>query len=217
MWNWCVCHGMCVNCRKTKEMLIYFGKMFSESFVPHIVINGEDIERVSSFKLLGIVFSDDLTWSKHVSFMLGKISNRYFIIYELRRIGFPFTDIMSIYCSLIRSVLEYACVVWHSGLTVGESTELERVQMRVLRILYPDLSYSDALALSGLERLDTRRERMVREMFEQIKNPNHILHDLLPLRSTCHTTRDNYEYELPRCKTNRYARSFFPYCIRKKY
>ena len=202
---------------KTKEMLIYFGKLFNDSCVPNIVINGEAIERVGTFKYLDLVFSNDLSWSKHVSFMLDKISRRYFIIYELIRFGLPLVDIISVYCSLIRSVLEYACVVWHSGLTVGESTELERVQKRVLRILYPDRSYSEALALSGLERLDARRERMVREIFQEIKNPGHILHDLLPLRPACRPTRDDYEFEMPRCKTNRYSRSFIPYCIRKRY
>jgi len=33
------------------------------------------------------------------------------------RSGVPTCDILCVYCSVIRSVLEYACAVWHPGLT----------------------------------------------------------------------------------------------------
>jgi len=29
----------------------------------------------------------------------------------------PMNDIVCVYCSIIRSILEYACPVWHPGLT----------------------------------------------------------------------------------------------------
>jgi hypothetical protein len=48
------------------------------------------------------------------------------------------------------------CPVWHSGLTAAQSTDIEREQKRCLRIVYPELSYRDALFVSGLEELATR-------------------------------------------------------------
>ena len=60
------------------------------------------------------------------------------------------TDIVYIYCSVIRSVLEYACPVWHPGLTSKLSKDIERVQKRCFRIIFPQLSYSEALDKSGL-------------------------------------------------------------------
>ena len=62
-------------------------------------------------------------------------------------------DVIAVYCSLIRSILEYACPVWHCGLTKGQSDEIEGVQRRCLKILFPDLSYKDALQITGLELL----------------------------------------------------------------
>jgi len=38
------------------------------------------------------------------------------------------------------------------------------------------------ITLSGLERLDDRRENITEQMFRQIKSPTHPLHSLLPLQ-----------------------------------
>lgn len=150
--------------------------------------------------------------------MLKKISKRYYIIFQLARIGIPHHEIILIYCSIIRSVLEYTCAVWHSGLTTTLTDDVERVQKRCLRIIYPNISYEDALAVSGLERLSVRREKNTRDLFYEIQQPDHVLHSLLPLRPIHNISiRDNYLYSLPSAKTNRYFNSFIPYCIRKRY
>ena len=77
-------------------------------------------------------------------------------------------------------MLEYACPDWHRGLTAGQSTDIERVQKRVLRIIFPNLHYEEELERTGLERLDTRRDRITRDTFETIKEPSHVLRYLLP-------------------------------------
>jgi hypothetical protein len=59
--DWCSLNGMTINNKKTKEMLIYFGKKFNkESFSP-LDINEAFIEHVDSFKLLCVIFSSDLS------------------------------------------------------------------------------------------------------------------------------------------------------------
>jgi len=71
-----------------------------------------------------------------------------FVIYlrlEYRHAIFFIYYIHYIYCSVVRSVLEYACAVWHPGLSNNLSKDIERVQKRCLKIIYPNLSYSEAL------------------------------------------------------------------------
>ena len=215
--SWCGDSGMRVNPLKTKEALIYFGKLFSGSYVPRITINGEQIERVNTFKFLGVIFNSELSWSDHVRYMLDKIARRYFIIHQLSRIGLNHKDIVSVYCAVMRSVLEYACVVWHPGLTATESAEIERVQKRVLRIIFPHLRYKDALLMAKLERLDVRRENLMRTTFNGVKSPSHILNHLLTLRVGVRSTRSQYPYELPRHRTVRFTKSFFTYCVKNRY
>ena len=42
---------------------------------------------------------------------------------------------------------------WHPGLTKKLSKDIERVQKRCLKLLYPSTSYPEALIRSGLDRL----------------------------------------------------------------
>ena len=215
---WCDENSMRINTKKTKEAIRNFSKSVDRKKVPPLTNNGALIERVSSFKLLGIIFSSDLSWGQHVSYILNKVAKRYYIIFQLARIGITPSDIILIYCAIMRSVLEYACAVWHCGLTANQSDDLERVQRRVLRIIYPNLSYHDALFVSGLERLCVRRERITRVLFEDIQNPRHVLHTLLTFKLNHNfNTRDNYLLVSPPARTMRYSNSFIPYCIRKQY
>ena len=216
--EWCVDNHMQINAKKTKEMVIYFGKKFAKDAVPFVTFTSDQIERVDTFKLLGVMFSSDLSWGPHVLYLLSKVSKRYYLIFQLARVGVAHHDIILIYCAIIRSVLEYACAVWHSGLTSAQSNDIERVQKRCLRIIFPELSYSDALFVAGLDRLSVRREQIVRDTFKNMQLPSHILHNLLPSKHDHQfNSRDKYSYLLPVARTQRYANSFIPYCIRKRY
>ena len=117
---------MRINNDKTKELTIYFGRRHLVSDVPELTVGGINIEKVCSFKVLGVIISQDLTWKEHVL-----ACKRLFIIYQLIRSGISVADVIAIYCSLIRSVLEYCSPVWHCGLSLGQSTEIESVQKRV--------------------------------------------------------------------------------------
>ena len=131
---------MVINTSKTQEMVVYFCKQLCVDDTPLICINGRHIKRVVSFKLLGVVISLDVTWEAHVSYILSKTSRRIYCILNLRKADVPTHDIVYIYCSVIRSVLEYACFVWHPGLTSKLSKDIERVQKRCLRIIFPQFS-----------------------------------------------------------------------------
>ena len=82
---WTEQNHMCVNESKTKEMLIYFGTKHNPSELARIHINLKEIERVESFKLLGLVLSSDLSWSEHVDYMLRKVAKRMHCIHYLVR------------------------------------------------------------------------------------------------------------------------------------
>ena len=213
--DWTRLNHMRINESKTKEMLIYFGSKYNPDVVRNITINSVDIERVATFKLLGVMFSNDLSWTEHVHYILKKVAKRMYCMHYLTRAGIKECDSVIIYCSIIRSVLEYACPVWHSGLTIKQSDEIERVQQRCLKLIFPGCSYDEAL---GLEKLATRRENQTRELFVEMKNENHVLHSLLPYRdSSCLRTRNSYPLTIPITKSTRYGRAFIPYCISKRY
>ena len=111
-----------------------------------ITIYGNQIERVSSHKLLGVVIQDDLKWCNHIEMITKKGSKRLHILRVLRCSLISANDLLKVYLSLIRSVSEYCCKVWYPNLPIYLSDRIERIQKRAFRIMYPTLSYEDALS-----------------------------------------------------------------------
>ena len=100
------------------------------------------------------------------------------------RAGIAHSDLARFYCSVIRSTLEYACQVFHCNLPLYISEEIERIQRRTLRVIFPDCSYSEGLAKAGLTTLYDRRSTLCKELFSVIDTQgNHKLSHLLPVRS----------------------------------
>ena len=176
--EWSARNLMTINAEKTKEMMISFSN--KPVAPPPVTINNTAIERTETFKLLGVVLSNKLDWSDHCEYLHTKGSQRLYLLVLLRPAGVPDHDILRIYTSMIRSVLEYAAPVWHTSLSQEQSERLESVQKRALRVVYPDLSYRRALSLTGMQTLHQRREDTAREFFVQLLQPGHKLHYLLP-------------------------------------
>jgi hypothetical protein len=147
---------MKVNADKTKAMHMTFSRKDYQA--PAISVDGKDIELVDTFKLLGVVISADLTWGAHVDYIHEKCARRLYLLVLLKRAGVSVGDILRIYVSMFRSVMEYACPVWHTSLTAGQTDKLESIQRCAFRILHPELSYAKALVKTGELRLSQRRE-----------------------------------------------------------
>ena len=91
--------------------------------------------------------SSDLKWMEHVDAITSKAASRLYFLKQLRQADVPTTDLLHFYTTVVRPVLEYACPVWHSGLTVAQSNLLESVQKRAIRIVYPDADHSGVARL----------------------------------------------------------------------
>ena len=97
-------------------------------------INGEPFEIVESAKVLGVTLTSDLKWNKHVSDIVEKASKRLHLLKQLKRAEVETSSLYKFYTACIRSVVEYACQVFHSSLPSYLSSEIESVQKRALRI-----------------------------------------------------------------------------------
>ena len=56
--------NMRLNEKKGKDMVINFLK-YQPTVITPIQLNGIVIDRVSSYKLLGVIISNDLSWNEH--------------------------------------------------------------------------------------------------------------------------------------------------------
>ena len=210
--KWSEVNNTKLNAKKTKELCVSFSKTIVTP--PNITLNDMQIEKVTTTKLLGVTISDDLKWEVHVSEMYCKASTRLYFLRMLRHAGLDTADLLKVYLTMVRPILEYACQVWHPGLTRGQSDTLESIQRRALRTIYPGMDYTEALTISGLTSLSDRRTCLCRRLFENMQNSSHKLHHLLPMEKTnVHNLRSINKYEPKKCRTNRYKNSFVPYCL----
>ena len=94
------------------------------------------------------------------NYITKKAVQRLWMIRRLKEMGANNEELLDVYCKQIRSVFKYAALVWHPGLTVANTLSIERVQKACLAIILGQryISYSNALQLASLDRLDTRRE-----------------------------------------------------------
>ena len=109
-------------------------------------------------------------------------------------------------------MLEYACPVWHTSLPMYLSDNIETIQKRCLRTIFPGHSYDDARSISNLPTLFERRTKLCQSYFRKMHNADHKLNKLLP-------NQRNISYDLityntlpvPLARTDRFKRSLIPW------
>ena len=79
---------------------------------PPIFLAGAEIDSVGSFKFLGIYISSDLSWTKHCDVIVKKANCRHSAIRKPKGARVKENDLVAVYCSLIRSILEYGSVAF---------------------------------------------------------------------------------------------------------
>ena len=209
---WTIQNDMKINKRKIKELFIDFSK--TRTNFPTIRIDGTDTQRVTEAKLLVITITSNLTWNVHVDEITRKGGKRLFLLLQLKRSDIPVEDLLTVYITVVRLTLEYACPVWSTSLTLDLQSDMDRVQRHAMNIIYPNTPYIEALANAHLSSLKQRRAQLCEHFFTQIEQPQHKLHKLLPKpRTTTHNTRCRTRYSLPRLKTNRTQNCFINWCL----
>lgn len=196
-----------LNAKKCKEMQIDFRR--NKTDIHPIYIAEQAIDKVSSYKLLGLWIDDDLKWNTNTIYITKKAVKRLYFLKILKSYGAPTNDLKAFYIAVIRSTLEYAAQVWNGNLTHQQSADIERIQKRALRIIYAVYDYDQLLHKSGLKTLRERRDNLCVDLIKNMSKPSHKLHSLLPkkigqVRERDTRTNDqsyyNYTYKTERFK-----------------
>ena len=126
-------NDMKLNLLKTKFML--FNQCKSIDFMPALNIDGADIELVEEMRLLGVVLTSDLKFSRNTQYIVERGYKRVWMLRRLKSLGASDHQLVDVYIKQVRSVLELAFPVWHSSLTVADKISIERVQKSALQII----------------------------------------------------------------------------------
>ena len=204
---------------------------FSDKNTPpkDLYLDNKKIEPCESLKLLGVILSNDLKWSKNTAQICSKGNRRFYFLHRLKQFGLSKEELIKGWKSMIRPITEYAAPLWHSGLTEADIKKLEKLQKRALGIIlgttYIDnkryytfenkhLNYNEALEKTGLVSLAMRRETLTGKFaLDAFKNERH--NDIFT-KKVFERTAGRYEPKVQEkhCATERYYKSAVPYMSR---
>uniref|UniRef100_A0A8C1WEF3 Reverse transcriptase domain-containing protein n=1 Tax=Cyprinus carpio TaxID=7962 RepID=A0A8C1WEF3_CYPCA len=195
--GWCKKHNLTLNIIKTKEIILDFRKSNHPGHSA-LYINREAVERVNSFKCLGLTVSEDLSWGNNITLAVGKAQQRLFFLRKLKRAKLPHKFMISFYNCAIHSVLTYGLLVSFSSCTVAEQQMIQRVVKTAGKIIETVLPEVSTVSTSCCLR---RTRNIIKDRF----HPTHSLFHLLP---------SGRRYRSLQARTTRMAKSLYPQAVR---
>ena len=201
---------MKINPNKTK--IIKFNLSRKNDFPPEFHLsNDQTLEVVSHVKLVGLFVSHDLKWQMNTDYICSRGSQKLWILRRLTKYNLDEFKILDVYKKEVRSILEYAAPVWHSGLTQQQSKQIERIQKQAFKIIlgHEYISYDVACTILAMEPLHIRRTQLClnfakkdlkksKSFFMKVTKPTQT-------RSIKKLVKEN------NCRTKRFQNSSIPY------
>uniref|UniRef100_A0A8C7KSN5 Reverse transcriptase domain-containing protein n=1 Tax=Oncorhynchus kisutch TaxID=8019 RepID=A0A8C7KSN5_ONCKI len=196
---WCQENNLTLNVNKTKEMIVDFRKQQREH--PPIHIDGTVVERVVSFKFLGVHITGKLNWSTHTESVVKKAQQHRFNHRRLKKFGLSPKALTNFDRCPIESILSGCITAWYGNCSAPTTARgLQRVVRSAQRIT--------GGKLPALQ--DTYTTRCHRKAIKIIKDNNHPSHCLFtPLSS-----RRRGQYRCIKAGTERLKNSFYLKAIR---
>lgn len=155
-WRW--------KANTTKSKLMWFHARNRDPPVDcDITLYDETIGWVDEYEYLGITFTPDLSWDKHVDKICAAAKNRARTWSQLLSMPQLHRSARVLfYTSMIRPLLEYGCAVWTPN--SSQSKKLEAVQMECLRKVIPCTQATPSWPIRNelrIPRLSTRRTKLL--------------------------------------------------------
>ena len=172
------------------------------------------MEVLNKTKLLGTIITSDLRWNENTDKIVKDANKRMKLLHVASKFINNNQDLVYLYKTFVRSVLEVSAVVWHSSLSKINSSDLERVQKSALKVILKEnyKDYKSALSQLNLQTLSKRREILCLKFakkclkLEKFKN-------LFPLNKKLHnmSKRKGRKFFQVKTNTERYMKSSIPY------
>ena len=128
--EWLKINKLSLNVGKTKYMIFHNRQRNIDNYINlTLKLDGQSIQRTSSFNFLGIVVNEFLTWSDHISYISQKINPVVGLLNRLKH-QLPTRILKMIYNSLILSRLHYGNLLW--GSNAGSLIKLNKRALRAI-------------------------------------------------------------------------------------
>ena len=205
--DWSNYNRLALNNSKTKWML--FSNRTVET--PDIFLAGKRVEKVDSFKYLGLFFDNNLKYKSHINYLRKRLASLRYISYKIK----PYLSkdaALKFYYAMVQSLLCYGVLVWAGASACVKSFDkLSQLQNKIVFNLFsqPNDSINNINVLYKENRIlkltDLYKVRVSMVMYKII-NENYapFLHnDLLThVNTNPYNTRQNHMFVQPFPRVN---------------
>ena len=129
IYSWLCINKLSLNISKSKYMIFHHSRRKIEQNTLNLKLHNTEIERVTSFKFLGIVFDENMTWKYHISMITKSISRSVGILCKLKHYV-PIYVLKILYNSLIVAHINYGLLVW--GYNNKQIVLLQKKAVRII-------------------------------------------------------------------------------------
>ena len=165
----------------------------NKSTIDPLVIKGQNVEVVDTFKFLGTTISNDLKWQCNTSEIIKKCHQRLYFLRKLKKFGVCQSTLVNFYRATIESVLTFSKTSWYSSLTESDKSRLSKIVYTASKITQANLR---SLEVIYAERTSTKVNSI-------LAHPGHPANNLFdPLLS-------GRRFRSIPARTKRFADSFY--------
>ena len=182
--------GMRVNNKKTKILCV----SDALNYLPqaHMIdADGNRLESSDKMKILGFHMSSKPTVHAHVAALQSRMRETVWILRHLGHSGFRQDELVTVYKSVIRPIMDYCCPVYHSMLTDEQDQILERLQAQALKSIYGyKMSYAEMRERAGITTLRARRIDLCDKFARKALGNSRFMVDWFPLEASRRSARN---------------------------
>ena len=199
---------MLISEKKTKAMIVNFTKNFQ--FHTRLRLNESNIQVVEKLKILGTMVTNKISWSENCEILVKKVNARMQLLQKVWSFGSTTQEMVELWKTFCLSVLDQSCVLWGSGLTRENKSDLERTQKTFAKLILQEeyRSYNEALRHLGLQNLEDRRKSLTLAFAKRSLADGHFS-DLFKKRKPNSTIETRFRdfYEVTHANTERFKNS----------
>ena len=150
--------GMVVNKKKTQVLCMSDAQNYKASAYL-LDADGARIESGERLKVLGFHLDSRPTVHAHINALKARMRDTTWVLRHLKLAGFNEKELATVYCTVVRPVLDYCAVVYHPMLSDEQDQAVERLQAKALKNIY---GYTDSYAeMRRKAGITTHRDRRI--------------------------------------------------------
>ena len=188
-----------LNVKKTKELFIEKHRVRDASLLQPVRIKTEDVESVKTFKYLGSVLDNNLSFTTHFDTECEKVNQRMYLIRKLKTFDVDKKMLEMMYRSLVESILTFHIVTFYGHLTVKIKNRLNKIVNIATKLINLKQKSLNDLYQQAISKKKTR---------SIINDPTHPLHSCYEIMPS------GKRYRTPAFKRQLYNKSFIPSAVR---